>query len=117
MSKIELAEKSKDELVKIIEALNAKNSKLSDSVSQMKVRLAALGQSATDDEPARKRKKTGKPEKVFEKRKIAIRFSYDGTRFNGLQRSPLSNGLVTIEVTFQFFVTVSHRNLYLGFII
>ena len=67
MSKIELSEKSKDELVKIIEGLNAKNSKLSDSVSQMKVRLAALGQSETDDEPARKRKKTGKPEKVFEK--------------------------------------------------
>jgi len=97
MSKAELSEKSKDELIKIIETLNAKNSKLSDSVSQMKVRLAALGQSETEDEPARKRKKTGKPEKVFEKRKIAIRFSYDGTRFNGLQRSPLSNGLVTIE--------------------
>ena len=102
MSKIELAEKSKDELVKIIEGLNAKNSKLSDSVSQMKVPLTALGQS--DNEPARKRKKTEKPEKVFEKRKIAIRFSYDGTKFNGLQRSPLSNGLITIEVTFSLFV-------------
>merc|ERR1712156_1304500 len=82
----------------MIEVLSSKNSKLSDSVSQMKVRLAALGQSENDQsEPARKRKKTQKPEKVFEKRKIAIRFSYDGTRFNGLQRSPLSNGLVTIE--------------------
>ena len=99
MSKIELSEKSKEELINIIETLNAKNAKLSDSVSQMKVRLAALGQSDTDDEPARKRKKTGKPEKIFEKRKIAIRFSYDGTRFNGLQRSPLSNGLLTIEVS------------------
>ena len=100
MSKSELNEKSKDELIKMIESLSSKNSKLSDSVSQMKVRLAdqSEGDSLATQSPARKKRKNGKVEKIFEKRKIAIRFSYDGTRFNGLQRSPLSNGLVTIEV-------------------
>ena len=51
----------------------------------------------TDEPKSKKAKKSTKKEKVFEKRKIAIKFSYEGTNYNGYQRSPLANGLATVE--------------------
>ena len=51
----------------------------------------------TEEPKSKKAKKSTKKEKVFEKRKVAIKFSYEGTNYNGYQRSPLANGLATVE--------------------
>ena len=75
-----MEEKTREELIASIEKLKAKNSSLSDAVTQMKVKLAKYEDDGQDqDEPKSKRtKKMKKKEKVFEKRKIAIKFSYEG---------------------------------------
>ena len=69
--------------------------------SQMKVKLFQSGLENHEEPPAKKKKKSQKDEKenaeIFRKRKIALRFSYDGTKYNGLQRSPVPAGKVTIE--------------------
>jgi hypothetical protein len=67
----------------------------------MKVKLGQSGLE-NDEPPQKKKKKSQKGEKedgaqIFRKRKIALRFSYDGTKYNGLQRSPVPAGKVTIE--------------------
>ena len=92
MNSNELEGKSKEELIKIIKSLKAKNESLTDAVVSLKVELGKVGKDQSGSPPPpRKKKKSGKNEKIFEKRKIAIKFSYDGTKFNGLQRSPLPN--------------------------
>jgi len=68
----------------------------------MKVKIAQSGLENEEEPPAKKKKKTQKGEKeqndqIFRKRKIALRFSYDGTKYNGLQRSPVPAGKTTIE--------------------
>ena len=69
----------------------------------MKVKLAQSGLQNDEEQPPKKKKRIQKSEKeddgpsVFRKRKVAFRFSYDGTKYNGLQRSPVPAGKVTIE--------------------
>ena len=60
------------------------------------VKLAEF-ETPTEEPKSKKAKKSTKKEKVFEKRKVAIKFSYEGTNYNGYQRSPLANGLATVE--------------------
>ena len=96
----EMDEKTREELISIVAKLSAKNSSLSDAVTQMKVKLALYEDNVPDcgaEPKAKKSKKSTKKEKVFAKRKIAIKFSYEGTNYNGYQRSPLANRLATVE--------------------
>ncbi|CBY18490.1 unnamed protein product [Oikopleura dioica] len=93
---------SKEELHAKLEKMKKKNAQLSDQISQMKVKIAQSGLENEEEPPAKKKKKTQKGEKeqndqIFRKRKIALRFSYDGTKYNGLQRSPVPAGKTTIE--------------------
>ena len=68
------------ELVEIVKKLKRKNGQLSDQISQMKVLVSKMeNDSENTEELSKPPKKKSKKEKVFEtKRKIAIRFSYDG---------------------------------------
>ena len=68
------------ELVEIVKKLKRKNGQLSDQISQMKVLVSKMeNDSEITEELSKPPKKKSKKEKVFEtKRKIAIRFSYDG---------------------------------------
>ena len=68
------------ELVEIVKKLKRKNGQLSDQISQMKVLVSKIeNNSENTEELSSPPKKKTKKEKVFEtKRKIAIRFSYDG---------------------------------------
>merc|ERR1712176_666480 len=79
-----------------VKKLKTKNGQLSDQISQMKV-LASKIENRSEDEDYQPKHKKSKKDKKFEKRKIAIKFSYDGRDFNGLQRSPVPNSKVTVE--------------------
>ncbi|CAG5089322.1 Oidioi.mRNA.OKI2018_I69.PAR.g12175.t1.cds [Oikopleura dioica] len=55
------------------------------------------GTATQEEETDSKSEKEDDGPSVFRKRKVAFRFSYDGTKYNGLQRSPVPAGKVTIE--------------------
>ena len=99
-SKDHLMTLDQSELVDIVSKLKRKNGQLSDQISQMKVLVAKMENSsdAESDISGKPPKKKSKKETIFQsKRKIAIRFSYDGSEFNGLQRSPVPNSKITVE--------------------
>ena len=95
----QIDELDRDELVDLVKKLKTKNGQLSDQISQMKTLVTKMDQpddAELVDEPIKKKMRKQRV-KVFTKRKIALRFSYDGREFNGLQRSPVANNKVSIE--------------------
>jgi tRNA pseudouridine38/39 synthase len=88
-------------LVELLKKFKSKNGQLSDQISQMKVIVAKLDQNDENldniiSEPKKKKLRKERT-KEFLKRKIAVRFSYDGSEFNGLQRSPVPTSKITVE--------------------
>ena len=79
-----MEEQTREELISTIEKLKAKNSSLSDAVTQMKVKLAKYDDEVQEEPKPKRAKKMKKKEKVFHKRKIAIKFSYEGSEFKKL---------------------------------